>query len=126
MAAIAHPQRLRPSPVPRPNLRLVRPLPRRARYAWRRALALAVLVALVTGLFLGARLVLDGVGGGALTAPGPSTHTVGHTYVVQPGDTLWAIARTLHPSGDPRPFVDGLARANGGSTLQPGQQLRLP
>ncbi|HEV3225852.1 MAG TPA: LysM peptidoglycan-binding domain-containing protein [Acidimicrobiales bacterium] len=46
-------------------------------------------------------------------------------YVVQPGDTLWSIARGLDPTGDPRATVDRVEALNGGAALQPGQRLRL-
>jgi Tfp pilus assembly protein FimV len=46
-------------------------------------------------------------------------------YVVQPGDTIWSIARALDPTGDPRAMVDRIAELNGSSALQPGQRLRL-
>ncbi len=46
-------------------------------------------------------------------------------YVVQPGDTLWSIARSLHPSGDLRPVVDSLESRAGGAALVPGQRLRV-
>ena len=49
------------------------------------------------------------------------------TYVVEPGDTLWSIARRVAPGRDPRPVVDGLIEANdvrGG--LQAGQELSIP
>jgi hypothetical protein len=46
--------------------------------------------------------------------------------VVQHGDTLWSIARSLQPVGDVRPLVDALERRNGGSQLDIGQVLVLP
>ncbi len=46
-------------------------------------------------------------------------------YVVQPGDTLWSIARHLHPSGDIRAVVDELAARAGSASLQAGQRLSL-
>ena len=46
--------------------------------------------------------------------------------VVQPGDTLWAIASWLDPESDPRPLVDALSGIAGSNTLQPGQQLVIP
>ena len=49
------------------------------------------------------------------------------TYVVQPGDTLWSIARRVAPGRDPRPVVDGLIEANGvRGGLQAGQELSIP
>jgi Tfp pilus assembly protein FimV len=63
----------------------------------------------------------------ASLATGPGPPGPGDAVVtVSPGDTLWGIARSLRPGGDPRPVVDALARANGGSTLQAGQQLLIP
>jgi nucleoid-associated protein YgaU len=47
-------------------------------------------------------------------------------YVVQPGDTLWSIARSLDPKGDVRRTVDQLVELNGGAAVQTGQRLRLP
>lgn len=57
-----------------------------------------------------------------------STSAVGRSnlYVVQPGDTLWAIAQRVHPGGDTAGYVDALVSLNGGSAIVPGQQLRLP
>lgn len=47
-------------------------------------------------------------------------------YVVQPGDTLWSIARRLQPEGDLRPLVDQLVDRNGGTDLTVGQRLPIP
>jgi hypothetical protein len=44
-------------------------------------------------------------------------------YVVQPGDTLWSIARQLRPSGDIRPLVDALADRAGSGPLVAGEAL---
>ncbi len=48
-------------------------------------------------------------------------------YVVKPYDTLWSIA-TSHYAGDPREAVWKIERRNdlSGSTITPGQVLRLP
>ncbi|MDG2112656.1 MAG: LysM domain-containing protein [Actinomycetota bacterium] len=46
--------------------------------------------------------------------------------VVQPGDTLWSIARSVQPKGDVRPLVQRLSELNGGAALQVGQALYLP
>lgn len=49
------------------------------------------------------------------------------TYRVQPGDTLWAIAASSY-GGDPREGVWKLRDRNhlAGTTIAPGQLLRLP
>ena len=47
---------------------------------------------------------------------------------VQPGDTLWAVARRIAPDNDPREVIDQIRRLNDltGSELTAGQQLMLP
>ena len=47
---------------------------------------------------------------------------------VQPGESLWAVARRIAPQHDPRDVVAQLRRLNDltGSQLQVGQQLLLP
>lgn len=45
-------------------------------------------------------------------------------YVVQPGDTLWAIASQIaRPGEDIRPIVDALKERSGGSSLDIGQRI---
>jgi nucleoid-associated protein YgaU len=63
---------------------------------------------------------------------GGTVHTSGaggreRTYVVRPADTLWSIAEREY-AGDPREAVWKLQERNGldGTTLRPGQRLRLP
>lgn len=48
--------------------------------------------------------------------------------VVHQGDTLWAVARRIAPSSDPRRVVQQLQDLNGlrGGSLRAGQQLLLP
>jgi hypothetical protein len=45
---------------------------------------------------------------------------------VQPGESLWDIARGLQPTGDVRSLVDELASLNGGASLEAGQTIVLP
>ena len=65
---------------------------------------------------------LDGTAGSAATA----ARRAASGYVVQPGDTLWSIARRLQPEGDVRPLVDQLVDLNGGTDLAVGQRLPIP
>ena len=51
---------------------------------------------------------------------------VSGVYVVQPGDTLWSIARRLWPQGDVRPLVHRLIAVNGDAALEVGQRLAVP
>jgi hypothetical protein len=48
------------------------------------------------------------------------------TVVVEPGDTLWGIARKQSPNGDPRPIVSGMVEKRGTSVLYPGDRVELP
>lgn len=90
-----------------------------------------VAAALVVGVLLAARVLLAGLGGGPLTVSEPPASTpmpslIGHlTYVVQPGDTLWSIARSIEPEGDVRPVVDRLAAQLDGRPLRVGARLAL-
>jgi Tfp pilus assembly protein FimV len=81
-----------------------------------RVLAIVLVVA-------GSLVVVPGLARG----DGPDRPAPRVTYVVEPGDTLWSIARRVAPGRDPRPVVDGLIEANdvrGG--LQIGQELSIP
>jgi LysM repeat protein len=55
------------------------------------------------------------------------TEPVG-TVVVQPGDTLWAIAAARYPGADTRERVDAIERLNGlgGPVIVAGETLQLP
>ena len=64
----------------------------------------------------------DAVASAAPVAPAHAA-TAPAVYVVQPGDTLWSIARQLHPSGDIRPLVDALADRAGSGPLVAGEAL---
>ncbi len=46
--------------------------------------------------------------------------------IVQPGDTLWSLAREVQPDGDIRPLVAQLSRSHGGSSLRAGERIVLP
>ena len=86
----------------------------------RRRLGALIVGALLVGLWSGP--VANALGS-ADVAP-----EEGATYVVRPGDTLWAIATRVAPERDPRPLVDAIAAANDvhGATLVPGQVLSIP
>jgi hypothetical protein len=60
---------------------------------------------------------LHPAGAGAFTPPASAV------VVVQPGDTLWAIARRLQPTGDVRHLVDELADRAGGAAVVSGQHI---
>jgi len=93
----------------------------------RLGVALAVVTALVVAYLALAGLqaltadAASAPSAGAATATAPAP--VGSAYVVQPGDTLWSIARTLKPSGDVRALVDRLADRVGSAPLVVGQSV---
>jgi hypothetical protein len=89
-------------------------------------LALLVLAVGVVSLVLAVRTVTATLGGVPASAPeGPFPDTAARVVIVQPGDTVWSIARDLTPQGDIRALVDDLVEANG-SALQPGDRLLVP
>lgn len=97
-----------------------------AKYRRRRAAVAAVLggTLFMGGLAVGALsdTGAPAIGSGSAEAPEPIARS---TYVVQPGDTLWTIARRIQPTGDVRPLVDRLADAHGGGALQVGDRITL-
>jgi hypothetical protein len=120
-----------------PRLRLVerrrpRPLrrlhvPDRATRIRRRRLVALVVLALTGLLAWGVvRVAVPAVVGTSVGAgePEPLPVTDG-TYVVQPGDTLWSIARRMAPDEDPRPIVGALRERYGDASLDAGDRLEL-
>jgi hypothetical protein len=83
-----------------------------------------VLLALVT-LLLGA-FSLGRVGSQA-TPRGAQSASLSRT-VVQPGESLWAVAKRVAPGHDPRAVIDQLADLNHleSSAVQAGQLLVVP
>ncbi len=91
----------------------------RTRVRWARVLALLATTLLV--------LSLAGRALGGSSQPDedrPRPHVL-----VEPGETLWSIARArLGPEADPRPFIEEIRELNGleTSALLVGQRLALP
>jgi hypothetical protein len=61
------------------------------------------------------------LGGTSLAVPGARPRVI--THVIEPGDSLWSIARDVAPGSDPRPVVDALSDARGGAPLVPGDTV---
>jgi nucleoid-associated protein YgaU len=63
---------------------------------------------------------------GPMADPAPSGTT---TVVVQPGDTLWQLARAGDARADPRETIDAIVELNGlssGAGIHPGDVLLVP
>ncbi len=118
-AAMTLPSRRRPSAAPSESSiadpRATRPRRRRA--------ALSVTLAGLAIIVLVAPRVGSAFGSVPASAPERGPEPV--VYVVQPGDTLWSIARQVQPSGDVRPLVERLERSNHGARLRVGDRLTL-
>lgn len=82
-------------------------------------LVVTVVTAVVAGAGLAGLATAD-----ATTPAAPEPVAV----VVEPGETLWSLARRVAPGQDPRPVVEQLRRLNGmeGAGLAAGQRLLLP
>ena len=100
-------------------------LAQQAVYRRRRLVAVALLVLTTVVVLLRANAVVARSAGGGTPVPaaGDSSPIV---RVVQPGDTLWSIARELDPGADVRLTVDRLVDLNGGAPLTIGQRVVLP
>ncbi len=57
--------------------------------------------------------------------PSADNQQVPRTVVVESGDTIWSIARSIAPKGDIAELVGELIRVNG-THLEPGQIVRIP
>jgi hypothetical protein len=113
----------------RPQLRLIpggrSPQVMAATYRRRRVVAALVLV---TVLVVAVQLaqVLAGVAAGwsAPTAEPIEGPTV--TVEADAGDTLWSLARQVHPEGDVRPVVEAMVADRGTAAVAVGEQVRVP
>ena len=138
MAALTYPVRRPPPSWPRrvdgvgpPVHRTPRSVVRPAVLLRRRLAVSAALMLVILATFVAVR-VLAGLLGGA--PPAPEQVPAGYQrvvpvmrtwHVVQPGDTMWQMARTIQPTGDVRPLVDRLMRARHGRPLQVGEAVAL-
>lgn len=115
-----------PRPVPHATPRDARPVATQAgptpAVAARRRRVAAVACAAVLGL----TAIAVGFGVGHASAESDGVAPAPVIYVVQPGDTLWAIAGKVAPEVNAARAVDALRSAAGGSALTPGQRIALP
>ena len=109
-----------------------RPRPSQAVYRRRRLAALLCAAALVALSWQGLHWLTGMSGDGPLTVAGQPVSNLDTALVtskriiVQPGDTLWSIARRAQPTGDVRPLVSQLNAHRDGRPLQAGETIILP
>ena len=79
------------------------------------------------GRWLAVSLAIVGASVALARVAAGGTEPVG-SVVVQPGDTLWAIAAERYPGADTRERVDAIERLNGLSSpvIVAGETLQLP
>jgi hypothetical protein len=106
-----------PTPVSRPAGSAVQ-LTRRGR-----VVILLVLVAVGVALMM----ALTGLVGGAAAGTGPA-HPATRTIVVQPGQTLWSIARDIAPNADRRETIARIIQLNAlpASGVSAGERIAVP
>jgi hypothetical protein len=91
-----------------------------------------VAVLITAGVVLVAAVAwLAGTANAEAAGSGPRPSAVYHSLrsvVVQPGESLWAIAVQADPAGDPRGVMQEIIDLNAlhGTSVQPGQRLWLP
>jgi hypothetical protein len=106
--------------------------PSKAVYRRRRLAVLLCVAALVALGWLGLHRLTGTSGDGPLTVSGRPVSTLDAHLVssartiVQPGDTLWSIARRAQPTGDVRPLVAELDAQRDGRPLQVGERIEVP
>ncbi|SIO15354.1 LysM peptidoglycan-binding domain-containing protein [Agromyces cerinus] len=68
------------------------------------------------------------LGSGGAAADVDSVGAAFDYVTVAQGDSLWAIAESIDPSGDVRDVIDEIIRLNGldDAVVEPGQRLALP
>jgi hypothetical protein len=81
-----------------------------------------VAVAFLAGVAL--TLATASPAGGTLTDEAVDAARV--RYVVQPGDSLWQVARAVAPDRDARVVVDAIVEERGTSMLYPGDVVVWP
>ena len=137
MAALTYPVRRPPPSWPRrvdgvgpPVHRTPRSVVRPAVLLRRRLAVSAALFVILAASVLAVRVLAGLLGSSPPIAPEqvpalgvPASPAVRVVHVVQPGDTLWQIARQMQPTGDVRPLVDRWAKARHGRPLQVGEAL---
>jgi LysM repeat protein len=91
----------------------------------RRGRVVVLLALVAAGIAL--MLALSGLVGGAAAGTGPSRPAT-HTILVQPGQTLWSIARDAAPDADRRETIAQIIQLNAlpASGVSAGERIVVP
>jgi hypothetical protein len=116
--------------APLPETAYVRPVRTRIRLTRRGRIVVAALIT-ASMVLVAALAWLAGTARAEAAGSGPPASAVYHSLrsvVVQPGESLWAIATQADPAGDPRAVMQEIIDINAlrGTSVQPGQRLWLP
>jgi hypothetical protein len=112
--------------IPLPHRPMVRRRPSQAVYRRRRVAVLLCVAAIVFLGWTGLHRLTGASGDGPLTVAGQPVTLAANTHViVQPGDTLWSIARRAQPTGDIRPLVSSIEAKRHGRPLQVGETIEI-
>jgi nucleoid-associated protein YgaU len=99
------------------SIRSVRPAVSQRTFQRRRMTVGAVVVFGLASVFISS--------GAFASNPAPTQQDIPRTVVAQRGDTLWDIARQIVPKGPIGDLVSEMVILNG-STIEPGQVIRIP
>ncbi|MEY2417741.1 MAG: hypothetical protein QOG90_421 [Actinomycetota bacterium] len=104
--------------------------PSMAVYRRRRIAVLLCAAAVIACGWMGLHRLAGASGGGPLTAAGQpvsidATFASHSRVIVQPGDTMWTLARRAQPTGDIRPLVASMEAKRHGRPLQVGETIQI-
>ncbi len=85
-------------------------------WRWFWVVSVSVVAAIIVVLGLRAGILA------LVSSPVPTKHL---TYLVQPGDSLWSIARKIEPHSDPRRLVYNLDSQLHGARIYPGEKIKI-
>lgn len=93
----------------------------------RRVRSVVILVLLITAFNLFAQYTSGAQATNQSVSASTATNTV-HYVSVRSGDTLWTLAQTYEPNGDPRDWIDRVVSLNNLSSIDlvAGQRIAVP
>lgn len=93
-------------------------------YRRRRVVAVTFLIAFVVSVAVAVGALVPS--GRAAPADGGVAHAAQRSYLVQPGDTLWAVAELHRGQVGQADYVALMVEMNGGARIEAGELIVLP